>query len=202
MPTKSKRKSRGSAARGGVKSLALLRELEELHTRFDADSAERKLELLGALSSIRLTNAKQVQRLHEVLCFLRALPDDQTVLQQVETMLSEFAERTDLRRFRSTLADSGIAGTDVHFSFYSTTARWLTQHCGLTNANIHAFAPIPLTLVQIETGKGTGIKPIRRVVVASAVETAPLNPPGPVVSPPVPAAAVGEPPIVGDEVPF
>ena len=83
-----------------------------------------------------------------------------------------------------------------------TGRRWLTQHCGLTNANIHAFAPIPLTLVQIETGKGTGIKPIRRVVVAPAVVTAPTDPAGPVVSPTVPAAAVGEPIPVGDEVPF
>ena len=52
-----------------------------------------------------------------------------TQLAAAEQVLAQFEERTDLRRFRRELADSGIAGTDLHFRFYWLTAIWLWRRC-------------------------------------------------------------------------
>ncbi|MEO8508540.1 MAG: hypothetical protein ABI593_13010 [Betaproteobacteria bacterium] len=108
----------------------LLREVDGLKGRFGDGSAARKLELLQALDRAVLPTAQQVRRLHEVLCFLRAYPDDADVLTQVENSLARFADRRDLARHRRALADSGIAGTDIHYTFYAPTARWLVEHWG------------------------------------------------------------------------
>jgi hypothetical protein len=83
--------------------------------------------LLRALDRARLRTAGQVQRLHEALCFLRAYPDDARVAGQVERMLVRFARRADLQAHRDALADSGIAGTTIHYGFFWPTARWLAQ---------------------------------------------------------------------------
>ena len=107
-----------------------LEELEALARRFGDGSVERKLELLGALANAPLQRADHVLRLHELLCFLRALPDDARVLQAVERALEDFHERSDLRRHRTALADSGIVGTDVRFTFYAPSARWLAEGWG------------------------------------------------------------------------
>jgi hypothetical protein len=40
-------------------------------------------------------------------------------------MLKCFSERSDLRRFAATLADTGIEGTPIYYSFFWTTALWL-----------------------------------------------------------------------------
>jgi len=66
-----------------------------------------------------------VQRLHEVLSFLHAYPDDRRVRAQVERMLTRFSQRPDLRRFAAALADTGIEGTPITYSFYWATALWL-----------------------------------------------------------------------------
>lgn len=74
-----------------------------------------------------LGSARLVLRLHEALCFLRAYPDDAELLGEVERMLGEFAQRRDLRRHRAELADTGIAGTDIHYAFFAPMARWLVR---------------------------------------------------------------------------
>lgn len=107
-----------------------LRELEDLKGCFGDGAAARKLELLRLVGRASLGSAKQVLRLHEVLCFLRAHPDDEAVLAEVERALGCFAQRRDLIRFRRALADSGIAGTDIHYTFYAPTARWLAERWG------------------------------------------------------------------------
>jgi hypothetical protein len=104
----------------------ILRELTQLRNRFGDGAAHRKSDLLDGLSAARLDNPKQVERLHELLCFMRAHPDDASLLGQVVKMLEEFDSRSDLRRFRSPLADSGIAGTRIHYEFYHRMASWLT----------------------------------------------------------------------------
>lgn len=105
----------------------LLTHLERLKSEFGGGVAERKRELLDALAKVRLPSAKAVRRLHEVLCFLRAHPDDEAVLARVASMLDGFDRRADLRRFRRALQDTGIAGTTIRYSFYAVTARWLAQ---------------------------------------------------------------------------
>lgn len=66
-------------------------------------------------------------RLHEFLCFLRAYPDNQAVLDGAERMLAHFDRRADLRRNRAALADTGIAGTAIHYVFFWFTAQWLAR---------------------------------------------------------------------------
>ncbi len=104
-----------------------LRELEGLKGRFAGGVQARKLELLRAVARDRLPTALQVSRFHEVLCFLRAYPDDRALLSEVERELERFSSRPDLRRHRAELVDSGIAGTPIRFAFFAPTASWLAR---------------------------------------------------------------------------
>ena len=110
-----------------MSNTARLRELERTATLTGREPRARKLELLRELESARLPSARSVLRLHEVLCFLRAYPDDAEVLEQVERLLEAFASRADLRTYRAGLADTGIAGTDIHFAFFAAMSLWLAQ---------------------------------------------------------------------------
>ncbi|HEY3215002.1 MAG TPA: hypothetical protein VGK93_00780 [Candidatus Eisenbacteria bacterium] len=101
--------------------------VERLKVVFGGEAASRKLALLHRLEQLRLPRASEVLRLHEVLCFLQAYPDNAAVLSQVERMLSAFDRRLDLRRHARKLSDSGIAGTEIRFGFFAPTARWLAQ---------------------------------------------------------------------------
>jgi len=107
-----------------------LRELEALKAEFGNGTAARKAWLLGILEQASLKSAEEVRRLHEVAAFLRAHPDDRQVLRTVERLLRNFDQRADLRRYRRQLADSGIAGTSLNYSFYSATARRLAARWG------------------------------------------------------------------------
>lgn len=109
------------------RTAALLRRLEALRDAYGGDAASSKLAILEALRARRLSTSSQVLRLHERLCVLRAYPDDQQVLGQVEGMLAAFARRPDLRRHRASLADTGIAGTEIRFRFFARTAAWLVR---------------------------------------------------------------------------
>ena len=108
----------------------LLDELERSRHEFGGGVATRKCELLDALRRLELRTAKQVLRLHDALCFLRAYPDDREVLQRVEQMLAAFPRRRDLARHRRALADSGIAGTTTEFRFFWPQAQWLASRWG------------------------------------------------------------------------
>ena len=84
--------------------------------------------MLQMLEQTRLRTAPEVVRLHDLLCFLRAYPDNKSILSLVERMLADFATRKDLGRHRRILSDSGIAGTDIHYRFHWQTAKWLYDH--------------------------------------------------------------------------
>lgn len=107
-----------------------LRELTRCVAEFGNGFGKRKYDLLCALENRTLPRAADVLRLHEALCFLRAFPDDVTLLTQVERMLSVFAERVDVRRHQDKLADSGIAGTPIYFRFFAASAHWLAHRWG------------------------------------------------------------------------
>jgi hypothetical protein len=109
----------------GAQGAAALRALERCRDDRGGAAAQRKRELIALLAAARLRSAEQVRRLHEVLCFLRAYPDDRRVLAAVERLLAGFERRTDLRDCRDALAHSGIAGTTGWFPFYWPSARWL-----------------------------------------------------------------------------
>ncbi len=101
--------------------------LERHKARFGAGAAEAKLVLLARLDRTRLRTPRQVERLHETLCFMRAYPGDPVVLAAVEHLLERFAGRADLRRRRNALANSGIAGTAIRFRFFWPSALWLAE---------------------------------------------------------------------------
>jgi len=104
-----------------------LRRLERLRDVFGGDSGARKRALIRALTRRRLKSADQVRRLHEVLCFWRAYPDDAATLAAAEQALGRFSRRGDLREHAEELAGSGIAGTPTHFSFFYVMADWLAR---------------------------------------------------------------------------
>src|SRR6267378_6907656 len=106
---------------------AALTELTRLRHEFGAAPAARKRALLPILDRIRFKTARDVLAVHELLCFMRAYPDDQAILARVERMLAGFERRTDLRRFRAALADSGVAGTAIQYRFFAETTKWLAR---------------------------------------------------------------------------
>jgi hypothetical protein len=110
------------------KASALLEKLEQLKYSYGAGAGAAKLELLKKLERRRLRSADEVMRLHECLVFWRAYPDDKALLTQVVRMLELFSGRSDLKRHASALADSGIAGTPIYYSFFWPTACWLARN--------------------------------------------------------------------------
>jgi hypothetical protein len=110
-----------------MSAAADLRALERLRAEFGPEAARARLALLRRLARARLSGAEAVRRLHELLCFARAYPDDAAVLRQVERMSTGFARRADLRRHAAELADSGIAGTALHYPYFAETAAWLAR---------------------------------------------------------------------------
>jgi len=137
---------------------ASLRALERSREDYAPGAAARKRALLRALSRARLRTPGELRRLHEHLCYLRAYPDDARLLAQVERMLGGFARRADLRRRRAALADTGIAGTDIHYRFFWPVARRLAARWPLRLEidwdNVHdedAFArALPLLVTPAE----------------------------------------------------
>ncbi len=109
-------------------SSSLLRKLETTRFEYGSGLAALKTGLLAKLERRSVKTARELFRLHEHLCFLRAYPDDPAVHAQVTRMLERFAARSDLNRHRSALADTGIAGTVIHYQFFWPTARWLAVH--------------------------------------------------------------------------
>jgi hypothetical protein len=105
-----------------------LAELERCRLEFGAGAADRKLRLLKTLARTRLGSAHAVRRLHELLCVLRAYPDNAKLLATVCALLERFAVRADLRAHREALADTGIAGTDIRYRFFAGQAQWLAAH--------------------------------------------------------------------------
>jgi len=91
------------------------------------DTAKARLEAIRALARKDLARPSDLARFHDALCVLRAYPDSQETLDLVERVLEGFHKRRDLRRFRRDLADTGIAGTTIQFSFFWFTALWLAR---------------------------------------------------------------------------
>jgi hypothetical protein len=108
-----------------MKANAALARLEKLRLACAPAAAAEKLLLLRILAKTRLGSTASVLRLHEILCWMRAYPDDRKVLAAVAAALEGFAARRDLRRFRAQLDDSGIAGTTIRYAFFWPMARWL-----------------------------------------------------------------------------
>ncbi len=105
-----------------------MRSLERIARRYGPRLPARKLALLAVLADAQFASPSQLRRLHEILCFMDAYPDNRRVRAYVRRMLREFSRRPELRRYRHALAGSGIAGTDTPYRFFSPTAHWIAQH--------------------------------------------------------------------------
>jgi hypothetical protein len=68
-----------------------------------------------------------LKRLHETACFLRAYPQSASELAEARRVLAGFHRRPDVLRQAELLADSGIAGTPIHYRFFWPMARWLAS---------------------------------------------------------------------------
>ena len=66
-------------------------------------------------------------RLHEFLCFLRAYPDNQAVLDQTSGCWRASSAAPTSGAIAAALADTGIAGTAIHYVFFWFTAQWLAR---------------------------------------------------------------------------
>ncbi len=110
------------------KTAAALGSLERIARRYGPGLAADKLALLAVLAVARLESARELRKLHELLCFLDAYPDSRPLRARVRRMLRGFAARPDLRRHRGALAGSGIAGTDIPYRFFWPTAEWIAEH--------------------------------------------------------------------------
>jgi hypothetical protein len=113
----------GKSARQTIKRLYAIR------NRYgDAVSAE-KAALLGEIAAHDTRSAADLKQLHLALCFLRAFPDSRPVLDAVVAELDRFASRVTAlsEHQRYGLADSGIAGTNVHYQFSFEVAAWLAR---------------------------------------------------------------------------
>jgi hypothetical protein len=106
---------------------APIRRIDSLKYVYGGDAADQKLALLDAIDRRRLPHARAVERIHEFLCYLRAYPDNAAVLDVAESMLGRFDRRADFRRHRKALADTGIAGTAIHYVFFWFTAQWIAR---------------------------------------------------------------------------
>ncbi len=103
-----------------------LASLARIARQYEPGLGTRKFALLQRLSRGTLASARQVLRLHELLCFLDAYPDDRRVRGLARRMLADFRRRTDLRKLRGELTGTGIAGTDTPYRFYWPTAHWIS----------------------------------------------------------------------------
>src|SRR5262245_21307573 len=104
-----------------------LRALENLRNVFHERSGREKRALMRILERTRFRTAGEVERLHEILCFVRAYPDDPGTLASASRILQSFARRADLRRHADALENSAIAGTPIRFPFFWPTARSLAR---------------------------------------------------------------------------
>ncbi|MEZ4439000.1 MAG: hypothetical protein R3B72_07915 [Polyangiaceae bacterium] len=127
MAKKTARSTAGRTSDGRPPGRQLAR-LVKLTQAFEGGAEKRAL--VEALAEARLGSAEQVVAFHDALLVLRARPDDRPLLAAVERALEGFGAREDVARFAERLADSGLAGTPLHFPWHYRTASWLAARWG------------------------------------------------------------------------
>jgi hypothetical protein len=101
------------------------------HAYAPADRAGKHA-ALTRLSTLPIRRAGPLLRYHEALCFLRAYPDDASILRLVEDALAGFGGRVGrLARARGSglhpLDETGVAGSRVYCAVSYEAARWLAR---------------------------------------------------------------------------
>jgi len=119
-----------------------VKRLYDIRNRFGRQYALEKAELLEAIPRLAIRTAADTKKLHKTLCFMRAFPDTPEIHTCVSDALSTFDELISVlgESHQSRLADSGISGTDIHYSFSFEVAAWLARkHAGLTQVDWSEF---------------------------------------------------------------
>lgn len=104
--------------------------LHNIRCRFGAEFAAEKLRLLERLEHSQVRTAADAKRLHSCLCLIRAFPDSAAVLAKARSELANFHKRVQKLRAaqKSRLAESGIAGTVLHYPFSYEVACWIAHN--------------------------------------------------------------------------
>jgi len=117
------RKKQTGTDKDSSKAEFVVRQLANLRISFGRQSANRKLRLLQQLKLLVITDVTLLKSYHDLLCFLRAYPDDAAVLKAVENELQSFSLRIEQYRQLTRdhkgkkLRDSGLVGTVVEHPF-------------------------------------------------------------------------------------
>lgn len=112
----------------------LINELDELKNQFAPDTARRIEQLLDRLARKTLNDTDSLFRYHETLLFLRAYPQNASIIRATEKELRDFSNRVaalveqeiDISPLQHPDV-SGIAGTSVTDTFSFYIVRWLMQ---------------------------------------------------------------------------
>lgn len=110
----------------------IVKELDSCRVTFGAEAGRRKLELV--LSARKLLPSGEArcssaifERLHDTLLLLAAYPDNVHVFSAAHDCLAELPLVTSHRAFAERLSGSGIANTEIRYTFDSPILRWLTD---------------------------------------------------------------------------
>ena len=104
-----------------------IRRLARLRETFGPDAAAEREQLLRACGRASCRSGKELRSLHETLCFARAYPDNQAVLDLVQDLLDRWERRADLHALGKAVQDLGMAGVANAYPFFWPTARWLAE---------------------------------------------------------------------------
>jgi hypothetical protein len=104
-----------------------IRRLAGLRETFGPDAAAERARLLRACGGARCRSGKELSSLHETLCFARAYPDNQAVLDLVQALLDRWERRADVHALGGALQGLGMAGVANVYPFFWPTARWLAE---------------------------------------------------------------------------
>lgn len=109
----------------------MLQQLQEAKLQFGNDAGAKILTLLDTASKARFRHAADLIRLHELLLFIRAYPQNPDVLKKADELLATFSRRVaeiggDDDAFNEE-ESAGIAGTAIDASFSYDIVRWLAQ---------------------------------------------------------------------------
>ena len=104
-----------------------IRRLAKLREIFGPAIAAERERLLRACGRARCRSGKELSSLHETLCFARAYPDNQAVLDLVKDLLDRWERRADVHALGEALQGLGMAGVANAYPFFWPTARWLAE---------------------------------------------------------------------------
>ena len=107
----------------------LIHRLHTIRNVYTRSSLQEKHDLIEELASRKIQKASELTQYHDVLCFLRAFPDNKIIYALIQHQLDTFEQRIErlTRKQKDLLHDNGIVGTFVYNEFSFPVARWLVK---------------------------------------------------------------------------